>query len=107
MPAPGAGPSFSAELLEQLKEHLPEAVFASLRGTVATYEKQLDTTGKQLETIRGELQYAQQKIQVLEEHLRRRRIAKYGPGSETLSDLQLQLLEEEPGVSRQEVAAES
>jgi transposase len=99
-PAPGAGPCFSAELLEQLKEHLPEALFACLRGTVATYEKQLDTT-------RGELQYAQQKIQVLEEHLRRRRIAKYGPGSETLSDLQLQLLEEEPGVSRQEVAAES
>ena len=28
-------------------------------------------------------------------------------GSEKLSDLQLQLLEEEPGVSRQEVAAES
>ena len=99
-PDPGAGPSFTAELLEQLKEHLPEALFASLRGTVATYEKQLDTT-------RGQLQYAQQKIQVLEEHLRRRRIAKYGPGSETLSDLQLQLLEEEPGVSRQEVAAES
>jgi transposase len=100
MPDPGAGPSFSAELLEQLKEHLPEALFTSLRGTVATYEKQLDTT-------RVELQYAQQKIQVLEEHLRRRRIAKYGPDSETLSDLQLQLLEEEPGVSRQEVAAES
>jgi transposase len=44
---------------------------------------------------------------VLEEHLRLRRIAKYGPGSEKLSDLQLQLLEEEPGVSGQEVAAES
>lgn len=107
MPDPGAGPSFSAELLEQLKEHLPEALFASLRGTVATYEKQFDTTAKQLDTTRGELQYARQKIQVLEEHLRRRRIAKYGPGSETLSDLQLQLLEEEPGVSKQEVAAES
>ena len=100
MPAPGAGPSFSAELLEQLKQHLPESLFASLRGTVATYEKQLDST-------RGELQYARQKIQLLEEHLRRRRIAKYGPGSERLSDLQLQLLEEEPGVCRQEVAAES
>ena len=39
--------------------------------------------------------------------LRLRRIAKYGPGSEKLSNLQLELLEEEPGVSRQEVAAES
>ena len=47
------------------------------------------------------------KIQVLEERLRLRRIAKYGPGSEKLSNLQLELLEEEPGVSRQEVAAES
>ncbi|HEX8812247.1 MAG TPA: IS66 family transposase [Terracidiphilus sp.] len=106
-PDPGTGPGFSTELLEQLKEHLPEALFASLRGTVATYEKQLDSTRGELDSTRGELQYAQQKIQVLEEHLRRRRIAKYGPGSETLSDLQLQLLEEEPGVSRQEVAAES
>lgn len=106
-PARGTGPGFSAELLEQLKQHLPETVLASLRGTVATYERQLDTAGKQLETTRVELQYAQQKIQVLEEHLRQRRIAKYGPGSETLSDLQLELLEEEPGVSRLEVIAES
>jgi Transposase IS66 family/zinc-finger binding domain of transposase IS66/Transposase C of IS166 homeodomain len=44
---------------------------------------------------------------VLEEHLRLRRIAKCGPGSEKLSNLQLQLLEEEPGVSNQEVQAES
>jgi transposase len=99
-PAPSAGPFFPAELLEQLQEQLPEALFASLRGTVATYEKQFDIT-------RSQLQYARLKIQVLEEHLRLRRIAKYGPGSEKLSDLQLQLLEEELGVSREEVAAES
>jgi len=35
------------------------------------------------------------------------RIAKYGPGSETLSDEQLELLELEPAVSIQEVQAES
>jgi transposase len=35
------------------------------------------------------------------------RIAKYGPGSEKLSNLQLELLEFEPGVSSTEVAAES
>ena len=74
-------------------------MFAILSGTVATYEKQFDAT-------RSELQHARLKIQVLEEHLRRRRIALYGPGSEKLSDLQLQLLEEEPGVTREEVAAE-
>ena len=47
------------------------------------------------------------KIQVLEERLRLQRIAKYGPGSEKLSNLQLELLEQEPGVSNEEVAAES
>jgi transposase len=35
------------------------------------------------------------------------RIAKYGPGSEKLSDAQLELLELEPGVSSAEVQAES
>jgi transposase len=44
---------------------------------------------------------------VLEEHLRLRRIAKYGPSSEKLCNLQLELLEEEPGVSSEEVQAES
>jgi transposase len=47
------------------------------------------------------------KIQVLEERLRQQRIARYGPGSERLSNLQLDLLEEEPAVSRDEVQAES
>ena len=62
---------------------------------------------QQLDAATKELEYARLKIRVLEEHLRLRRIAKYGPGSEKLSDLQLQLLEEEPGVSSQEVQAES
>ena len=39
--------------------------------------------------------------------LRLQRIAKYGPGSEKLTSLQLELLEFEPGVSNVEVAAES
>jgi len=47
------------------------------------------------------------KIQVLEERLRLERIKKYGPGSEKLSDAQLELLEWEPGVSTAEVEAES
>ncbi|MGA8669563.1 MAG: IS66 family transposase [Terracidiphilus sp.] len=62
---------------------------------------------KQLEFKSRELEYAQLKIQVLEERLRLQRISKYGPGSEKLSNLQLELLEQEPGVSSQEVAAES
>jgi len=59
------------------------------------------------EQLKGRLQYAELKIRVLEERLRLVRIAKYGPGSEKLSDAQLELLELEPGVSSVEVQAES
>ena len=55
----------------------------------------------------NKLQYAELKIQVLEERLRRKLIEKYGPGSEKLSAVQLELLELEPGVSSVEVQAES
>ena len=45
---------------------------------------------------------------MLEERLRQQRIQLLGPHSETLSDLQLELLaEEEPGVTREEVEAEA
>jgi transposase len=62
---------------------------------------------QQLGTTQQRLQYAELKVQVLEERLRLLRIAKYGPGSEKLSDAQFELLELEPGVSNLEVAAES
>ena len=55
-----------------------------------------------------ELNWAHLKIQVLEERLRQRRIQVLGPRSETLSDLQLELLaEEEPSATRDEVEAEA
>ena len=54
-----------------------------------------------------QLQWAELKIQVLEERLRLELIAKYGPASEKLSDAQLELLQWEPGVSNVEVQAES
>ena len=88
------------ELIEQLKRQLAGPVFAAvsdqfshLQNTVLSYQ--------------NKLQYAELKIQVLEERLRRVRIGKYGPGSEKLSDAQLELLELEPGVSSVEVQAES
>jgi transposase len=62
---------------------------------------------EQIVDLRQELAWAKLKIQVLEEQLRLQRIKKYGPGSEKLSDAQLQLLEFEPGVSNAEVQAES
>src|SRR5579862_6103333 len=57
--------------------------------------------------LKRQLQFAHLKIQVLEERLRLQRIQKYGPASEKLTDTQLELLEEEPGVSNLEVASES
>src|SRR5947199_10507509 len=58
--------------------------------------------------LERELQWAHLKIQVLEERLRKQRIGFLGPASETLSDLQLELLvEEEPSTTREEVEAES
>lgn len=100
MSTPGSSSCLSSDLLEQLKAQLPESLFASVSGAIAGYEKQFDTKS-------NELQYARLKIQLLEEKLRLQRIAKYGPGSEKLSNLQLELLEFEPGVSNTEVVAES
>src|SRR5216684_3945976 len=100
-PSPvSAATSSDLELIEQLKRQLAGPVFAAvsdqfshLQNTVISYQ--------------NKLQYAELKIRVLEERLRLVRIAKYGPGSEKLSDAQLELLELEPGVSSTEVQAES
>jgi len=55
---------------------------------------------QQLATTEQRLQYAELRVLVLEERLRQRRIEKYGAGSEKLSNLQLEMLEQEPGVSQ-------
>jgi transposase len=58
--------------------------------------------------LERELAWAQLKIQALTEELRQQRVKLLGPRSETLSDLQLQLLaDEEPGTTLDEVAAET
>jgi transposase len=85
--------SSELELIEQLKRQLAGPLFAAV--------------SSRLESYQNKLQYAELKIRVLEERLRLVRIAKYGPGSEKLSDAQLELLELEPGVSGVEVQAES
>lgn len=81
-----------------------DPVFLSL---VAQLKTQVETQQKQLCAQQSELNLALLKIQVLEERLRKQRIEKYGKRSETLSDLQLDLLDLEPGVSSEEVKAES
>jgi transposase len=58
--------------------------------------------------LERELHWAHLEIEKLKEQLRQERIAKLGPRSETLSDLQLQLLvDEEPSTTRDEVEAEA
>lgn len=61
---------------------------------------------RQLAVTSERLQLSELRVQLLEEKLRLERIAKYGPGSEKLTSLQLELLELEPGVSNLEVAVE-
>jgi hypothetical protein len=56
--------------------------------------------------LERELQWAHLKIQVLEEKLRQQRIRMLGPHSETLNNLQLELLaDEEPSATSDEVEA--
>ena len=58
--------------------------------------------------LERQLHWAQLEIQALREELRQRRIQQLGPKSETLSNLQLELLtDEEPGATRDEVEAEA
>jgi transposase len=80
-------------LVSQLKDTLPASLFEQLNGSLSIDQDRL--------------KFAEYKIRVLEERLRLVRIEKYGPGSERLSDAQLELLELEPGVSSAEVEAES
>jgi transposase len=80
-------------LVSQLKDTLPDPLF--------------DKLNVSLSIDQDRLKFAEYKIRVLEERLRLVRIEKYGPGSEKLSDAQLELLELEPGVSSAEVEAES
>jgi transposase len=59
------------------------------------------------ESYKQSISIYEMKVQKLEQELRLERIRKYGKHSEKLSDLQLQLLDLEPGVSSIEIEAES
>jgi transposase len=74
---------------------------------IAEPTSQAPNESAEVAELKRQLHWALLKIQVLEERLRLQRIQKYGPGSEKLSDAQLDLLELEPGVSNLEVQAES
>jgi transposase len=82
----------------------PDPMLAEM---IAQLQAQLAEKDQQLARKAQALALAEVKIQVLEERLRLERIARYGKRSETLSDLQLELLDLEPGVSSEEIEAES
>jgi transposase len=97
-PQPSSQPHSDAVLVE---------LVAQLQAQLDKRTNQVEEQQKQLASQRSALDYAQLKIRVLEERLRKQRIERYGKRSETLSDLQLELLDLEPGVSSEEVEAES
>ncbi len=76
------------------------AIIAQLKQTISELDQQIARNQQALVT-------SELKIQKLKEELRLERIKKYGKQSEKLSDLQLQLLDLEPGVSSDEVRGES
>ena len=68
---------------------------------------QIDSLQAKLSAALLDLNWAQLKIQSLEEKLRQERIARFGPRSENLTNLQLLLLDEEPSVTLDEVSGEA
>jgi len=75
---------------------------------IATLEAALGAASRELHWAQLTIQKKDAEIQLLVERLRKQRIGFLGPSSETLSDLQLELLvDEEPSVTREEVEAES
>jgi transposase len=85
--------SLDPELLGELREKVPAAVIEQL---THNWRKQTEALAR-----------SQKENRLLRELLRLMRVEKYGPASERLSDQQLELLEQEPGVSQAEVQAES
>jgi len=83
------------------------AIIAQLQQKVAEQERAIGEKDAQLLRSRKALQTSELHVQKLKEALRLERIRKYGKQSETLSDLQLELLDREPAVSSDEIETEA
>jgi hypothetical protein len=81
---------------------------ADPQARIATLEMALRASSRELHWAQLTIQKKDAEIHQLLERLRQQRIGFLGPASETLSDLQLELLiEQEPSTTREEVEAES
>jgi len=83
------------------------AIIALLQEKVAAQEKVIGEKNAELMRSRQALHTSELHIEKLKEALRLERIRKYGKQSETLSDLQLELLDREPAVSTDEIETEA
>ena len=93
-PLPAVLDPLVAAIMEQLKEQVE-----AKRQVIAAKDQAIAKKDQALFA-------AEAIIEQLKEALRLERIRKYGKQSEKLSDLQLELLAGEPGVSSEEVAGE-
>ena len=96
--------SVSKTELSDLELEVIQALDESLQQKIL---EALEKSSSRVASLEEKLRVAELENRYLRDLLRRERIAKYGPGSEKLSDAQLALLELEPGVSQAEVEAES
>ena len=75
---------------------------------IAILERELQGAHRELQWANATIEKRDAQIRLLEERLRQQRIQVLGPQSETLSNLQLELLaEQEPSATHDEVAAET
>jgi transposase len=98
---------FSNSSLPVVLDPVAAAIIAQLQQRVETKDQVISEKDAQLARSQQALAAADSVIQQLKDALRMERIRKYGKRSETLSDLQLQLLDLEPAVSSDEIEAES
>ena len=75
--------------------------------TAADPQVLLQSQAAQIARLQVELRLAELKIQSLKIELAQERIARFGPRTENITNLQLLLLEQEPSVTRDEVSAEN
>ena len=95
--------------------HDPQTRIVTLERELQSANHELESASHRLQSAHHQLQWANltiekrdAQIRLLEERLRQQRIQVLGPHSETLSDLQLELLAEvEPSATAEEVAAEA